>query len=138
MTNSADSTTTFATTCVHFCGIDCGVCKAGITYDSVKQKGFLAALNTEPRYPCRESFSNAACPKKQLPSPTEVAQKQSLADGVIKARKLIVADKQGLRGVSGEVPCPVCGKTLKYRSIPFSDALRFKCATAGCLDVSDV
>lgn len=133
-----EAITLFANTCVHFNGFDCGVCKAGVAYDSVKQKGFLAALSIEPRYPCRESFSNAACPKKQLPSPTDVAKKQKLAEGVVLARRLINNDRQGLRGVSGEVPCPVCGKTLKYRSIPFSDALRFKCATAGCLDVSDV
>lgn len=140
---SPDQLKQYATTCVHFNGLECGACSAGVVYETVKQKGFRALL-TEPRYPCTEPLDDTQCQRKLLPTPEQIAKKRAdaeaagkLVSGAVAARALINRDRAGLRGVTGVVTCPVCGNQLKYRSIPYSEALVFKCDREGCLNVSD-
>jgi hypothetical protein len=124
----------FARTCVHFNGFECGTCRAGVNYADVKQSGLLAMFGSE-KFPCEGEVKT--CEKFKSPTTDEVVHRSKLVDGGVVARKRIQASLQGLRGVGGSIPCPVCGRSLRYKSIPYTDILRFKCETPECLDVND-
>ena len=133
-----ESITQFARTCVNFNGYDCKVCLAGVEYDSVKAKGFMAMFNPEPRYPCQGLHHASSCPQFQRPSTDQVRHKVRMMEGEVVARRLIKRDVGGLMGVAGSVSCPVCNARLKYQVMPRTGLMRFKCETKDCLLVEDV
>lgn len=49
------------------------------------------------------------------------------------ARKAILVQTQGKKGVSGEVTCPKCSGVMKYKTAPCNGHIHAYCKTEGCL-----
>lgn len=66
------------------------------------------------------------------PCETEAAERERI-DGAIAAKRSILEHAGGRRGVSGRVPCPVCGGELRYSIAASNGHIWACCGTAGCV-----
>jgi hypothetical protein len=132
--------------CVHFTGLQNGVCKAGVSYASVKidhepipytRRG--VTYSTARSFPCLASYNaaGAVCEKRCAPTPDQVAAEEAesarMIEDVVKARGGITEATNGKRGVSGTIICPRCLGTLHYSVARSNGHVCARCATEGCL-----
>ena len=128
--------------CKHFTGMMNKTCAAGVLYDDVKE---VPGVNI----PCllRHGGDAIDCAKREFPTPTEVAEEveqeveqiEKVFRDIQAAREAIVEKigpyKCGVtHGVSGKIPCPVCGTgTLNYSRAGMNGHIHARCSTDGCV-----
>ncbi len=125
--------------CVHFSGLMCDECKAGVAYSSVK----CESKNWREQYPCFVEGKEIPCDKRRFLTPEEVAaevaeseahtEKMMLAIGAVCADAKTRGLKKG-NGGAGEIDCPACktGK-LGYSVASYNGHIWGKCSTPECV-----
>ena len=86
--------------CIHFSGFGDKECKAGVSYETVKdttQRPF--------RWPCTRGAIAVSCPSKETCSEEEAQAEVDEWEKVLKE-----ADENAAKGL-----CPTCGKTVEPR-----------------------
>jgi hypothetical protein len=125
----------YAGWCVHFDGLMHDECKAGVKYETVKQR------STEPSgrlaIPCIKRDCLTNCALAQYPTQQEAEaherEQTSYIAHMLTAREGIVEQTGGKRGVSGTVTCPKCLGVLRYAVARSNGHVRALCETEGCL-----
>lgn len=139
--------------CVHYAGFfdrlkERTHCEAGVQYEAVKTpvKFTISYDQEKHRYPSdqahpcfkREHHLTKGCDKCRFPTPEEIAAKHAEYDRhharTMQARAAIIAHIKDERGVSGNLPCPVCNQgTLHFSRARCNGHVRARCTTEKCV-----
>jgi hypothetical protein len=127
--------------CVHFTGIQHDQCKAGISYNAVRE----GKTETTPfRFACfQDEAQGLVCEQARFPTREEAEAEKRADDAaferVMKASRAAHDDAKAKRfgkgqGGADSVPCPVCEKgRLYYRVASYNGHMHAKCETEGCV-----
>lgn len=119
-------------TCKHFNGVQNDACKVGVQYETVRVQG--------QGLPCLPMYQGPGCPscaKIEFPTEAELdaeelAWQQSL-DRTMKAMQAIKDHTKGLKGIKGQIICPMCSKRLAYSISGYNGHIWAKCETTDCV-----
>jgi hypothetical protein len=126
--------------CKHYRGMSGKtVCEAGVEFATLPNYGtkqFMASC------PCFEKHEG--CDKAEYKTPEELAEEErqlaKLFARTTTARKAIVDAlggpwQRGMKTQSGEIDCPICGKTktLRYSRSGYNGHIHARCDTDGCV-----
>ena len=109
-------------------------CKAGVEYADLKQM-------PHDFHPCFNR-SVGVCNLAEYPTPEEMAAKEQEFkqhfEISMKARAAIVEHlggswTKGAPGASGEIPCPICGGTLRFSRAGYNGHIHARCTTENCV-----
>jgi hypothetical protein len=127
----------FRVKCVHFNGVQKGVCEAGIAYDSFPNGSGLPCL------PKLGKGCELECDKRRFPTEEEVqAENERIEKATAKMFAGLSAvcedaKKRGFKkgnGGQATVACPVCeGGTIHYSVAGYNGHRHARCTTAGCV-----
>lgn len=120
--------------CRHFNGIQNDTCRAGVDYETVKDK-----TRRPVGLPClaRDSCSSV-CPKHEAQTAEDVAawnrEVSESFSRITLVRAAIVKATNKARQVSGRLnPCPACGSGTVHFAVHFNGHIHAKCTTEGCV-----
>jgi hypothetical protein len=123
--------------CVHFNGVQSGVCEAGVKYDSFPKGCGLPCLPNLGR------GSELDCELRRFPTEEEVqAENERIEKATARlfaGFKAVAEDaqKRGFKkgnGGQGQVCCPVCEHgTIHYSVAGYNGHRHARCTTAGCV-----
>lgn len=116
--------------CRHFTGVQNKTCKLGIKYEDVRVTG-----EGPFKFPCVFTADN--CEKRESYTPEEIAARDREIKARLvafgKARTAIIEHADGKHGVSGEIPCPNCGGSLRYSIARVNGHVHAACSTDDCV-----
>lgn len=124
-----------ANKCKHFTGIQNDACAKGVVYKHVRDETIRPY-----RWPCfRDEGATTTCAGAEFPTEDKVkARIDEIEESGRKigiARKVIVAETKGKRGVGGVIDCPACNAkaSLHFSVERCNGHIHARCATAGCV-----
>jgi hypothetical protein len=119
--------------CKHFTGLAVNnTCKAGVEYNQVT----TGEGRPSKRLPCFNA--ELQCEKREYPTQEELdawdREINEQFEKTTQARGAIIKHAGGKRGVSGDLPCPVCDSgTLKYSIAMSNGHVWASCTTSDCV-----
>jgi hypothetical protein len=131
--------------CKHFNGVQNDACAAGVVYESVRldhdplPNAGTSAGKTTRSLPCLARFNpgGATCALATFPTREEAEEREARStaylNAVFAARRIIVEQTCGMRGVRGSVECPTCGKRLGFSVASSNGHIHARCETPDCL-----
>lgn len=127
--------------CQHFNGIQHGTCRAGVSYDAVRQ----AKTETEPyKFACfQDEAQGLTCEKVHWKTREEAEAEEAESKAMWARTSLAITAahddarqkgyRKGKSGV-GSIPCPVCQQGhLHYSVAAYNGHMHGRCDTDGCV-----
>lgn len=119
--------------CIHFNGVQCGICHAGVPYSQFRLFGKgLPCI----RYP---DESPPTCDKRESPTDEvvakELAEHEAFEARFSKTLPIIARVKKEHKNNNwrGIETCPVCGGKLHLSHAAFNGHVHGRCETEGCM-----